>query len=207
MWDDVEPLGLASHHRDCQEVLWVHHGLAVILAPLSQVQASKGLRICFPLPGVSTRASRSSFRKGRVDRTRIGETRCASSTAYSVSARRLRAKVLLADVTYPGSAGSAYTVGPMNRDHWLLYLTSPNSQPLLPSDVNPSNPLALPPTTPISTTYQDHTLEILMSHPPPPPVNLSSMPPLPVQPQATISGVPSPLLSVSMPSFPVKRRR
>ncbi|WVQ82436.1 S-adenosylmethionine decarboxylase proenzyme [Cryptococcus sp. DSM 104549] len=70
-----------------------------------------------------------------------------------------------------GTAGAAYTVGPMNRDHWLLYLTSPNSQPVLPSDPSPSTssltpaPAAAVLTTPIlPTTYQDTTLEILMTH-------------------------------------------
>jgi len=71
-----------------------------------------------------------------------------------------------------GSTGSAYTVGPMNRDHWLLYLTSPNAQPLLPSDASltssfqlslPSPGLLSPPATP-GGMYQDTTLEILMSY-------------------------------------------
>ncbi|WVW83675.1 S-adenosylmethionine decarboxylase proenzyme [Kwoniella bestiolae CBS 10118] len=77
-----------------------------------------------------------------------------------------------------GTAGAAYTVGPMNRDHWLLYLTSPNTVPSLPSSSSPSSPsssLTLP--APSSTTqlhsdspsfqptkYQDTTLEILMTH-------------------------------------------
>ncbi|KAK8864194.1 S-adenosylmethionine decarboxylase proenzyme [Kwoniella newhampshirensis] len=71
-----------------------------------------------------------------------------------------------------GTAGSAYTVGPMNRDHWLLYLTSPNTQPLLPSDSSPSSSLTIapppppppPPTAIPPTKYQDTTLEILMSY-------------------------------------------
>lgn len=59
----------------------------------------------------------------------------------------------------------------MNRDHWLLYLTSPNTQPLLPSDVSLTSPtkfqLSLPSPSIESTTrhsHQDTTLEILMSH-------------------------------------------
>ena len=68
----------------------------------------------------------------------------------------------------PGSTGSAYTVGPMNRDHWLLYLTSPNAQPLLPTDSSLSSSfhLSLPtPGTPPSTNgHFDSTLEILMTH-------------------------------------------
>lgn len=74
-------------------------------------------------------------------------------------------------LTKAGTAGAAYTVGPMNRDHWLLYLTSPNSQPLLPSDSALSTSVELnltlpptPPPTPPSVTYQDSTLEILMTH-------------------------------------------
>ena len=67
-----------------------------------------------------------------------------------------------------GASGSAYTVGPMNRDHWLLYLTTPNAQPLLPSDTalnNSSFRLSLPPpTTALPSAYQDTTLEILMSY-------------------------------------------
>ena len=58
----------------------------------------------------------------------------------------------------------------MNRDHWLLYLTSPNSQPLLPSDASLLHPFRLslslgPPEVLLPPTiYQDSTLEILMSH-------------------------------------------
>lgn len=56
----------------------------------------------------------------------------------------------------------------MNRDHWLLYLTSPNAQPLLPSDPtlnNSSFRLSLPSLGEFSSApYQDTTLEILMSH-------------------------------------------
>ncbi|WVO16377.1 S-adenosylmethionine decarboxylase proenzyme [Cryptococcus depauperatus] len=70
-----------------------------------------------------------------------------------------------------GTAGAAYTVGPMNRDHWLLYLTTPNSQPILPnappkSITSPSSPLTLSkPMTPLcAPDYQDTTLEILMTH-------------------------------------------
>lgn len=61
----------------------------------------------------------------------------------------------------------------MNRDHWLLYLTSPNSQPLLPSDASLSSsfnlsllPVPASPTISSKTRlrYHDTTLEILMSH-------------------------------------------
>ncbi|WWD17507.1 S-adenosylmethionine decarboxylase proenzyme [Kwoniella shandongensis] len=69
-----------------------------------------------------------------------------------------------------GTAGAAYTVGPMNRDHWLLYLTSPNTQPRLPYDSKlPSSLIAAPPSSSppaaiLPTKYQDTTLEILMSY-------------------------------------------
>ncbi|WWC61637.1 S-adenosylmethionine decarboxylase proenzyme [Kwoniella dejecticola CBS 10117] len=86
-----------------------------------------------------------------------------------------------------GTAGAAYTVGPMNRDHWLLYLTSPNTVPHLPTSSlpSPASSLILPspqPQEPLShlasasnaiassstsfqpTKYQDTTLEILMTH-------------------------------------------
>ncbi|WWC93968.1 S-adenosylmethionine decarboxylase proenzyme [Kwoniella sp. B9012] len=77
-----------------------------------------------------------------------------------------------------GTAGAAYTVGPMNRDHWLLYLTSPNTVPNLPSSSSssPSSSLTLPAPTSTAlqsrsdgpsfqpTKYQDTTLEILMTH-------------------------------------------
>lgn len=62
----------------------------------------------------------------------------------------------------------------MNRDHWLLYLTSPNTEPLLPSSSSSSSPerprlsLPSPSHTPTTTSaklvYEDTTLEILMSH-------------------------------------------
>ena len=72
-----------------------------------------------------------------------------------------------------GCAGSAYTVGPMNRDHWLLYITSPNTTPRLPHDAaleNTSSPSRLSLPSPIASSssinpsYQDTTLEILMTH-------------------------------------------
>ena len=73
-------------------------------------------------------------------------------------------------LTLTGTTGSAYTVGPMNRDHWLLYLTSPNAQPLLPSDssLTSSFHLSLPSPGPLSAIpsggHFDSTLEILMTH-------------------------------------------
>ncbi|KIY50182.1 S-adenosylmethionine decarboxylase [Fistulina hepatica ATCC 64428] len=49
--------------------------------------------------------------------------------------------------------GAAYSVGKVNGDHWLLYLTNP-------SDIEPA--AALPPPVP-SGNYPDYTVEILMS--------------------------------------------
>jgi len=48
------------------------------------------------------------------------------------------------------SNGAAYTVGKMNGDHWLLYMTNPPDQPA------PSLPASVP-------THSDYTIEILMS--------------------------------------------
>ncbi|KAF6760015.1 adenosylmethionine decarboxylase [Ephemerocybe angulata] len=51
--------------------------------------------------------------------------------------------------------GAAYTVGKMNGDHWLLYLTNPEDQ--LPSSPTPSqNGHSL-------SVHSDYTIEILMS--------------------------------------------
>lgn len=58
--------------------------------------------------------------------------------------------------------GSAYTVGPMNGDHWLLYLTTP-SAPIEGASAAFERPLTLP--APFSgRPPQDSTLEILMTH-------------------------------------------
>lgn len=58
--------------------------------------------------------------------------------------------------------GSAYTVGKMNGNHWLLYMTAPRNQPPSPA-LTVARPLRLPslqrPNAP-----QDETLEILMTH-------------------------------------------
>ncbi|BEJ14885.1 hypothetical protein CspHIS471_0406520 [Cutaneotrichosporon sp. HIS471] len=58
-----------------------------------------------------------------------------------------------------GNSGSAYTVGPINRDNWLLYITGANPVALAPS--GPERLLALPPPC---SGAPDQTLEILMSH-------------------------------------------
>ena len=53
----------------------------------------------------------------------------------------------------------------MNRDHWLLYLTSANTQPLLPSDASLRSSFSLSLPAPVAKPkYQDHTVEILMTH-------------------------------------------
>ncbi|KAJ9112738.1 hypothetical protein QFC22_006240 [Naganishia vaughanmartiniae] len=66
--------------------------------------------------------------------------------------------------------GAAYTVGPMNGDHWLLYLTSPSTRlAVTPSDHKlPRAISAAAGTTrqpsPSPRRRQDQTLEILMTH-------------------------------------------
>ncbi|EIW70877.1 hypothetical protein TREMEDRAFT_38450 [Tremella mesenterica DSM 1558] len=93
-----------------------------------------------------------------------------------------------------GSVGSAYTVGPMNRDHWLLYLTSPNSHPMLPGDEALSStyiPSLPSPGQYIPSLYQDTTLEILMTHLSPQarsPFFSSSFPSTSSNPSSTPSG-------------------
>jgi S-adenosylmethionine decarboxylase len=52
----------------------------------------------------------------------------------------------------------------MNRDHWLLYLTSPNAQPVLSPDTSLDNGRLSLPSPGLPPSYQDTTLEILMSH-------------------------------------------
>lgn len=63
----------------------------------------------------------------------------------------------------------------MNRDHWLLYLTTPNTEPQLPLIAPPPTAhltrpsMPSPPLTPamslvLPTHHQDQTLEILMTH-------------------------------------------
>lgn len=84
----------------------------------------------------------------------IGEMKCSFWTASLVSpkaqisfmcrtAMKEKSDLRLTNMEIIGTAGAAYTVGPMNRDHWLLYLTTPNSQPILPSDPKPCT-LSLP---------------------------------------------------------------
>jgi S-adenosylmethionine decarboxylase len=57
--------------------------------------------------------------------------------------------------------GAAYTVGKMNGNHWLLYMTAPHQHQ--PSEMRIARPLRLPsPTRPC--TQDDETLEMLMTH-------------------------------------------
>ena len=59
--------------------------------------------------------------------------------------------------------GSAYTVGKMNGDHWLLYMTPATAPDAGTSLAQVQRPLRLPsPGTP--RTLSDQTLEILMTH-------------------------------------------
>lgn len=53
------------------------------------------------------------------------------------------------------SNGAAYTIGKVNGDHWLLYLTSPT--------IHPSKPVDQIPEFPIPASDPDYTIEILMS--------------------------------------------
>lgn len=64
-----------------------------------------------------------------------------------------------------GYDGNAYYVGPINRDHWVLYLTSPDDSVLEGLDdaapaASVERPLQLPPPS----GFCDQTLEILMTH-------------------------------------------
>jgi len=58
--------------------------------------------------------------------------------------------------------GSAYTVGKINGDHWLLYLTSPVSESL-PSNFNSLELSSSPLPQPKQRPPPDQTLEILMT--------------------------------------------
>lgn len=69
-------------------------------------------------------------------------------------------EVSLLDQFFDG--GSAYTVGKMNGNHWLLYMTSPSVPASLSAETVP-RPLRLP-TLPRPGAPQDETLEILMTH-------------------------------------------
>ncbi|KAJ9112648.1 hypothetical protein QFC19_000668 [Naganishia cerealis] len=66
--------------------------------------------------------------------------------------------------------GAAYTVGPMNGDHWLLYLTSPSTRVTVsPADHKLPRAISAAATAenirqPSPRRRQDQTLEILMTH-------------------------------------------
>jgi S-adenosylmethionine decarboxylase len=59
--------------------------------------------------------------------------------------------------------GAAYTVGKVNGDHWLLYITSPGDDQAVPSSpVSPQNVIDCRKQKP-PFSGQDYTIEILMS--------------------------------------------
>lgn len=60
------------------------------------------------------------------------------------------------------NGGSAYTVGKMNGDHWLLYMTSSRSTEAEASLGQVQRPLRLPSMP--RASLSDQTLEILMTH-------------------------------------------
>lgn len=84
--------------------------------------------------------------------------------------RDWRAEVEYLDQIFPG--GAAYTVGRVNGDHWLLYMTGPDG---LLNGTAPNSPtpsvMQLPSVAstsadaevPLSATRQDYTIEILMT--------------------------------------------
>ncbi|EMD37474.1 hypothetical protein CERSUDRAFT_83223 [Gelatoporia subvermispora B] len=89
--------------------------------------------------------------------------------------RDWRAEVEYLDDIFPN--GAAYTVGKVNGDHWLLYMTGPGdcagtapSSPIsrlasLPGGDRAADSLDEPgPSTPADTISQDYTIEILMTH-------------------------------------------
>jgi len=60
------------------------------------------------------------------------------------------------DKIFPG--GAAYTIGKMNGDHWLLYITEPDGSP----EASPT-PESSPERTGAVLNHPDYTIEILMS--------------------------------------------
>lgn len=60
--------------------------------------------------------------------------------------------------------GSAYTVGKMNGDHWLLYMTSPQQMEVELCVGSVQRPLRLPSLAGPRRSLSDQTLEILMTH-------------------------------------------
>lgn len=83
--------------------------------------------------------------------------------------REWKHEVAFLDAIFPN--GAAYTVGKVNGDHWLLYITTPaiitsNSSKVPPSThVEPNLGMHLlpPPDHPKISLTQDYTIEILMS--------------------------------------------
>lgn len=86
--------------------------------------------------------------------------------------RDWRAEVEYLDQIFP--KGAAYTVGKVNGDHWLLYMTTPGENSSV-SSTAPNSPATLPtplvdadedthPTDLADYTKVDYTIEILMTH-------------------------------------------
>ncbi|KAI0330127.1 S-adenosylmethionine decarboxylase [Cubamyces sp. BRFM 1775] len=97
--------------------------------------------------------------------------------------REWKAEIEFLDNLFPN--GSAYTVGKVNGDHWLLYLTSPGDSSSPNGDTAPNSPIAphgtyppIPSTSAAAessamdgdaddaddTIASDYTIEILMTH-------------------------------------------
>ena len=98
--------------------------------------------------------------------------------------REWKAEIEFLDKMFPN--GSAYTVGKVNGDHWLLYLTAPNEgcsssgstapsspqsshrevdAPDAPSDPAPEPAAEEPPADDVDDTIaSDYTIEIMMTH-------------------------------------------
>ncbi|KAF8514199.1 S-adenosylmethionine decarboxylase [Hysterangium stoloniferum] len=75
--------------------------------------------------------------------------------------REWRAEVEYLDNIFGGKRGAAYTVGKVNGDHWLLYLTNPSDdgESANSSDIETDVDI---PITPVALD-EDYTLEILMT--------------------------------------------
>lgn len=85
-----------------------------------------------------------------MDWTQLASRECAGATSHHLSSFLL---VLLPRLTHLSSApdnGAAYTVGPMNGDHWLLYVTAPRNADQASS--SSAHPPQLPPPTTTSST-------------------------------------------------------
>jgi len=79
--------------------------------------------------------------------------------------REWRAEVEYLDSIFAPNRGAAYTVGKVNGDHWLLYLTNPTDEQdsTSSSDVETDTDEPRAPPKIINSEEQDYTLEILMT--------------------------------------------